>query len=430
MIDDPELTELLRRENDHYLNVVDLIAASNAPTEAVRSNAYWGVAQFRSAEGYPGRRPYAGTGVFDEIERLAVRRACTVFGAEYANVQPLSGSLANLAAFNAVLRPGETLMSMAMHAGGHLSHGHHKHVSASLYRPVHYTVDPETGLLDFDEILAVAKAERPAAIVCGFSAYPRAIDFTRFAEIAGEVNARLIADISHIAGLVAAGLHASPGPAGAIVTTSVEKTLRGTRGGLILAPRELARPIDAAVFPGLQSSIGLAGLVSLCALLNEAGGAEFRRYQQRVVHNARALGSRLAAHGIRLLTGGTDTHLLVLDVAAAGLTGRQAEQRLESIAILANRNLLPYDKNPPFEASGLRLGTPTITARGYQAEDVDDLGDIIAAALLADGWGQARREDLRSRVARHVSTARHGDLLADLAPAPKSAPAPKNGPGQ
>ncbi|MCC5669495.1 serine hydroxymethyltransferase [Nostoc sp. CHAB 5784] len=413
-MEDIELEKLLRYEDKHYLGSVDLIAASNAPTATVRANTSWGVAQFRSAEGYPGRRPYAGCANIDAVEQLAIRRVCKVFDAEHANVQPLSGSLANLAAYRAVLQPGDTLLSLSMNAGGHLSHGHPKHLVSSKYKVVHYSVDPITRLLNYDEILLIARQERPKAIVAGYSAYPRVIDFTRFAEIAHDVGAKLIADISHIAGLVAAGLHENPSLTGAIVTTSVEKTLRGTRGGFILCPAALRSAVDTAVFPGLQSSVGLAGLVSLCLLLSEIGSASFRRYQERVVQNARFLGSLLSDHGIPLVTGGTDTHMIVLDVYAIGLTGRDAEKRLEEIGILSNRNLLPFDPLPPFKASGLRLGTPTITARGYDESDIREVSEIIASALLADGWENAQRNSLRDRVSELAWQPRAEDTLKDL----------------
>lgn len=413
-MDDPDLTELLWREDAHYLGVVDLIAASNAPPRTVRCNADWGVAQFRSAEGHPGRRPYAGTFIFDEVERLAIGRACALFGAEHANVQPLSGSIANLAAFRAVLRPGDTLLAMAMHGGGHLSHGHPKHLTSELYRVVAYTVDARTQQLDYENLRQLARRTRPRAIVAGYSSYPRAIDFAFFAEIAREVGAVLVADISHIAGLVAAGLHPNPCRHGALVTTSVEKTLRGTRGGIVLSSAELANGVDRAVFPGLQSSTGLAGLVSLAAALHDAAGEPFRQYQQRVVANASGLAAVLSHHGIPLVAGGTDTHQLLVHVGAVGLSGRDAEARLESIAILSNRNLIPFDPAPPFVASGLRLGTAAVTARGYDDDDMRELGEVLAAAFLAEEWDDARRGRLRARVRELVRRPRAEDTLRDL----------------
>ena len=411
---DDELQALLHREETGYLNAVDLIAASNAPAWDVRSNEHWGVGQFRSAEGYPNRRPYAGTENFDAIELLAIRRARDLFGSEHANVQPLSGSLANLAAYRAVMRPGDTLLSMAMQSGGHLSHGHPRHLVSESYRVVHYSVNPANGLLDYDLLRETALRERPRLIVAGYSSYPRRIDFRAFASIAAEVEAYLLADISHIAGLVAAGMHPNPCRVGAIVSSSVEKTLRGTRGGFLLCRTELAQHVDTAVFPGLQSSVGLGGLISLCSILREAATPEFERYQQQTVANARLLGCLLAEFGLPLLTGGTDTHMLILDVSTIGLSGREAEKRLEGVAILSNRNMIPSDPRPPFEASGLRLGTPTITARGFVETDVRELGGIIGDVLRAPTWSAEVAAHHAARVRELVMRERAGDTLADL----------------
>ncbi|MEU8353336.1 MULTISPECIES: serine hydroxymethyltransferase [unclassified Streptomyces] len=420
---DTEIERLLRREDGHYLNVIDLIAASNAPVADVRDNRDWGVAQFRSAEGHVGRKPYAGTGNFDAIERLTALRARTLFGAEHANVQPVSGSLANLAAYRALMRPGDTLLSMSMASGGHLSHGHRKHLVTDLFRVVHYDVDTESGLLRYDEIREIAERERPKVLVAGYSAYPRAVDFALFAKIAQEVGARLVADISHIAGLVAAGLHDNPcDQPGTVVTTSVEKTLRGTRGGIVLCSEELRPAVDSAVFPGLQSSVGLAGLISLAETLYDAATPEFRAYQQRVVGNARALAGHLLDGGLDLVSGGTDTHLLVIDLTRTGLSGQEAERRLQDLGILSNRNLLPGDPRPPFQASGLRLGTPTVTSRGFDADDIRELAGIVLEAVLAERWDSAPAA-LRARTTALRDKPRADDALADLAPLAAAAPA-------
>lgn len=413
---DLELERLMSRENRHYLDSIDLIAASNAPIAAARDNHSWGVAQFRSAEGRLGNKPYAGTAIFDEVERLAVDRARAVFGGEHANVQPVSGSLANLAAYRALMRPGDTMMAMAVTSGGHLSHGHPKHIVSELYRVVPYTVDPRTGLLPYDDIQRIAETERPRVIVAGYSAYPRAVDFARLSAIARGVGATLIADISHIAGLVAAGLHDNPADhPGTVVTTSVEKTLRGTRGGIVLCPATLQPRIDAAVFPGLQSSVGMAGLVSLAATLHDAAGPEFREYQRRVVGNARRMAGMLLDGGLDLVTGGTDTHLLVIDLTRTALTGRDAERRLQDLGILSNRNMLPGDPRPPFVASGLRLGTPTITSRGFGDDDVAELADIVLAALRAEDWDPSKVTLLRKRADVLRARVRPDDALRDLA---------------
>ncbi|MFF5403059.1 serine hydroxymethyltransferase [Streptomyces misionensis] len=413
---DLELARLLHREDRHYLESIDLIAASNAPIAAVRDNHTWGVAQFRSAEGHVGRKPYAGTSIFDEVERITAQRARAVFGGEHANVQPASGSLANLAAYRALLRPGDTLLSMAVTSGGHLSHGHPKHIASELYRVVPYSVDPETGLLPYDDIREIAERERPRVIVAGYSAYPRAVDFALFGEVARDVGATLVADISHIAGLVAAGLHANPcAQPDTVVTTSVEKTLRGTRGGIVLCPESLRTRIDSAIFPGLQSSVGMAGLVSLAATLQDAATPAFRVYQERVVANARLLAGLLLDGGLDLVTGGTDTHLLVVDLTRTPLTGREAEGRLQDLGILSNRNMLPADPRPPFVASGLRLGTPTITSRGFDEDDVRELADIVLVALRARDWDAPQITLLRKRADALRTRPRPDDALGDLA---------------
>lgn len=413
---DLELSRLLDREDRHYLESIDLIAASNAPIASVRDNRTWGVAQLRSAEGHVGRKPYAGTSIFDEVEALAVRRACAVFGAEHANVQPVSGSMANLAVYRALMKPGDTMLSMAVTSGGHLSHGHPRHIVHDLYRVVPYSVDSRTGLLPYDHLESLAERERPRVIVAGFSAYPRAVDFARLSEIANGVGATLVADISHIAGLVAAGLHDNPcAYPGTVVTTSVEKTLRGTRGGIVLCPEALRARIDSAIFPGLQSSVGMAGLVSLAAALQDASTPAFRVYQERVVANARLLARLLLDGGLDLVTGGTDTHLLVVDLTRTPLTGRQAEERLQDLGILSNRNMIPDDPRSPFVASGLRLGTPTITSRGFDEEDVRELGDIVLCALRAKEWDEPQIELLRKRSDALRTRPRPDDALADLA---------------
>jgi len=411
---DPELAELLRRESEYYLGTVDLIAASNAPTWNVRRNLRWGVAQFRSAEGMPGKRPYAGTENFDAIENLTISRARSLFGAEHANVQPLSGSLANLAAFRALLSAGDTILSMSLQSGGHLTHGHPRHIVSDLYHVVWYSVDRATGFLDYNQIRDIALRTRPRVIVAGSSSYPRIIDFSAIARICEETGATLVADVSHIAGLVVSKLHPNPCEMGAVTTTSVEKTLRGTRGGLVLCRAALAGTIDRAVFPGLQSSVGLAGLVSLAHALRDAQTEEFREYQRQVVANARALAETLVAGSIPVLTGGTDTHLVLLDVSRLGLSGRAAEARLSSISILSNRNSIPFDPLPPFEASGLRLGTPTITSRGFSLEEVKEVGSIISDALRSRDWGVEHSKRFGARVADLAARRRAGDTLGDL----------------
>lgn len=408
------LDALVAAESVFYSGVIDLIAASNVPPGRIRSNAHLGVAQFRSAEGRLNRRPYAGTGVFDSIEALGARRARRLFNAEHANVQPLSGTAANLAAFKAVLDPGDTLLAMDLHAGGHLSHGSDVHLSGLLFRVARYGVDPVSHRLNYEEIARQAKVSRPKAIICGASAYPRTIDYGRMATIAQEVGATLLADIAHVAGLIAVGLHPNPCEHDAIVSSSVEKTLRGDRGGFLLTPREHADKIDRGVFPGTQSSVDLESLVQKAELFRFASTKRFSAYQRMVVANAEALAAELLGAGITLTTGGTDTHLLVVDLRGGALTGRLAEERLASIGILSNRNLLPFDPLPPTEASGLRLGTAAVTARGFSAADMRAIGGIVVETLATKSWSASQARRLRGRVRSLVAVVRENDELADF----------------
>ncbi len=411
---DQELDELIRQETGHYMNVIDLIAAFNAPTRFIRAHEGWGVAQFRSTEGLLGRKPYAGTQIFDAIEALAARRGCELFGAEHCNVQPLSGSQANLSVYKALLNPGDKILSMSLNSGGHLTHGLKQHVVRDLYEVVHYTVDPETRLLDYDQIMMMAEKEKPQLIIAGYSAYPRAVDFGRFKEIGDAVGAYAMADISHIAGLVAAGLHQNPCEYGMVVTASVKKTLRGTHGGFILCPGDLADVIDRGLFPGYQSSIGLSDIVTLACVFFEAGTEEFRTYARRVLDHAQLMADTFWQRGIPLMAGGTDTHMVILHVGALGLTGKEAEQRLECIGILSNRNIIPFDPRPPYQASGLRIGTNTVTARGFETEEIELLAHCVSDAILAPHWTQELESELRSRAADLATTYRELDTLNDL----------------
>lgn len=411
---DEELSELIRRETQYYLNSVDLIAAFNAPSRSVRSHEDWGVAQFRSTEGLIGRKPYAGTRYFDAIESLAARRACELFGAEHCNVQPQSGSQANYAVYKAMLQPGDKILSMSLRSGGHLTHGLAQNVIRDLYKVAHYTVDPETCLLDYDEIARIAEAEKPRLIVAGYSAYPRAVDFSRFRDIGDAFGAHVMADISHIAGFVAAGLHQNPCDYDILVTCSVKKTLRGTRGGFILCRNEHSAAIDRGVFPGCQSSVGLAEFVTLASVLREASSPEFRQYMKRVLEYSQLMASIFKRRGIPLVSDGTDTHMVILNVGTLGLTGKTAERRLESVRILTNRNLLPFDPRPPSECSGLRVGTNTIAARGYVPEEIELIAHLISDALTSPNWTRNLRLKVQSCVEELVSRQREGDTLSDL----------------
>jgi glycine hydroxymethyltransferase len=355
------------------------------------------------AEGYPGRRYYGGCEHVDVAERLALERVRELFGAEHANVQPHSGTTANMAVYFAVLRPGDKLMGMDLAAGGHLTHGHRLSYSGRDFEVVSYGVDRDSERIDYDEVERLAAAERPKLIVCGASAYSRTIDFARFRRAADACGALLMADVAHIAGLVAAGLHPSPVPHCDFVTTTTHKTLRGPRGGLVLCREEHAKAIDRAVFPGLQGGPLMHVVAAKAVAFKEALSDDFRAYQGRIVANAKRLAERLAGHGFRIVSGGTDNHVFLVDVASRSLTGSQSEEALEAAAITVNKNTIPFDANPPLVASGIRLGTPALTSRGMREAEMDAVGDLIAETLAApqDGAVQARvREKVRALTTR------------------------------
>lgn len=412
-MNDPELQQLIKRENQHYLFSIDLIGASNAPGPFIRDNSDWGVAQFRSAEGHAGKRPYAGTKIFDEIELLAVQRACQAFRAEHCNVQPASGSLANLAVYKAFLKPGDTILSMEMKSGGHLTHGHKNHIVRDLYQVVEYQVNPETYLLDYAAILNLARACKPALIIAGSSSYPRIIDFSQFQQIGELVNAPVLADISHTAGLIAGGAYPNPCDYKMVVASSIEKTLRGTRGGFVLCPKTYSTQIDRGVFPGIQSSVGLDGIVAKARLFLEIQNQEFQVYIRKVVQYAKLMAEIFNNHGLSVLYGGTDTHLIILDVRKNGLTGREAENRLEDAGILSNRNIIPNDPLPPFEASGLRLGTSAAVARGYNEIEMAQIAEWVISILTAKSWPGTLCKEVANNVSKMASQFRENDCLQD-----------------
>jgi glycine hydroxymethyltransferase len=354
------------------------------------------------AEGYPGRRYYGGCEWVDISEQLAIDRATELFGAEHANVQPHSGSQANAAVYHALLSPGDTIMGLSLAHGGHLTHGMRLNVSGRLYEVAAYEVDPETSLIDMDEVARIARERRPKLLLAGWSAYPRELDFARFREIADEVGAALMVDMAHFAGLVAAGLHPNPIDHGAdVVTTTTHKTLGGPRAGVILCKEEYAKKIDSAVFPGQQGG-PLEHVIAAKAVAFKIAASElFAERQRRTVAGARALARELleAGHGVNVLTGGTDVHLVLVDLRDADpeLTGRQAEDRLHDIEITVNRNAVPFDPRPPMEASGLRIGTPALATRGLQEEDFVEVGKILATALTPEY--ESRAGELAGRVA-------------------------------
>jgi len=385
--DDPLVADILRREADRQIDQIELIASENIASRAVRQ-ALGSEITNKTVEGYPGKRFHGGAHVVDEVETLAIERAKELFGAGFANVQPHSGSQANQAVFVALLRPGDTILSMSLPAGGHLSHGAPPNLSGKWFNIVSYGVDDTTGLIDYDQMARLAEEHRPDLIIAGGSAYPRIIDFEPFRIAAERVGARFLADIAHIAGLVAGGTHPTPVGVADIVSCTTTKTLRGPRGGLLLTDDEaLAKRLDSSVFPGAQGSVHLNNVAAKAVCLGEALAPDFADYTRRVVDNARTLGSTLEARGLPLLTGGTDTHLLLVDVSPAGLTGDQAEKVIEHANMTCNKNALPGDPVRPSTWRGVRLGVAAATTRGMGADEMDSVGDG-----LADVWFSSKAD--------------------------------------
>ena len=377
---DPEIHALAQRELRRQADGLELIASENFVSEAVLE-AVGTVFTNKYAEGYPGRRYYGGCEVVDEVERLARERAQEIFGAEHVNVQPHSGTSANMAVYFATLKPGDKLMGMDLSSGGHLTHGHPLSYSGRDFPVVSYGVDRETERIDYDEVERLALAEKPKMIVCGASAYSRQIDFERFRSIADACGALLLADIAHIAGLVAAGLHPSPVPHADFVTTTTHKTLRGPRSGLIMCKKEHRKALNRAVFPGLQGGPLMHVIAAKAVAFKEALTDEFKVYQQQIVKNAARLSSALQERGYRIVSGGTDNHLVLVDVSSKGLTGKVGEEALGRAEITVNKNTIPYDPNPPLVASGVRLGTPALTSRGMDEDAMSEVAHLIADAL-------------------------------------------------
>ena len=330
---------------------------------------------------YPGKRYYGGNEVIDQIELEAIQAAKKLFGADHANVQPYSGTPANLAVYAALLQPGDAVLAMGLPHGGHLSHGHNLSLSGQIYKFTHYGVDPETGLINYEEVRKLARIFKPKLIVCGATAYPREIDFVKFSEIAKEVGAYCMADISHIAGLVAVGLHQSPMDCCDVVTTTTHKTLRGPRGAIILCKKDLAEKIDKAVFPGLQGGPHENTIAAIGLCLESAQAPEFKKYIQQVVSNAKILADVLSQNGLTICTGGTDNHLVLVDLRSLKLTGKEAENVLGQCGIIVNKNMIPGDPRKPLDPSGIRLGTPAVTTRGMQEKDIEELANLIVAIL-------------------------------------------------
>ncbi|MCS7015011.1 MAG: serine hydroxymethyltransferase [Gemmatales bacterium] len=366
---DPAVWQAIQGERRRQQEGLEMIASENYTSPAVLA-AQGSVLTNKYAEGYPGRRYYGGCEFVDQVERLAIERAKQLFGAEFANVQPHSGAQANLAVYFACLQPGDTILAMDLAHGGHLTHGMRLNFSGKLYRVLSYTVHPETERIDYDQVARLAREHRPRLIVAGASAYPRHIHFTRFAEIAHEVEALLMVDMAHIAGLVAAQLHPDPVPVADFVTSTTHKTLRGPRSGFILCKEAWGQKINQAVFPGIQGGPLMHVIAAKAVAFGEAMRPEFRDYARQIVANAQTLAEELLRAGFRLVSGGTDNHLILVDVTPRGLTGKIAEKALERAGITVNKNLIPFDKRPPLDPSGLRLGTPAITTRGMKETEM------------------------------------------------------------
>ena len=394
---DPELGAAIRSEYQRQCDNIELIASENIVSEAVLA-AMGSVLTNKYAEGYPGKRYYGGCQCVDVAENLAIQRACELFGARFANVQPHSGAQANYAVYMALCQPGDTVLGMNLDHGGHLTHGSPVNFSGRYFKMVSYGVNEETGVIDYGEVERIAKECKPKMLIAGASAYPRTIDFQRFREIADQVGAYLWVDMAHIAGLVAAGLHPSPIPCAHVTSTTTHKTLRGPRGGLLLTnDEELAKKLNSAIFPGSQGGPLMHVIAAKAVALGEALKPGFKAYQQQVVKNSAALAQGLVKRGMKLVSGGTDNHLSLIDLRDLGeLTGKELERRLDEVRITANKNKVPGDPRSPFQTSGLRVGSPAVTSRGFVEADMDQVAEYIA---LAATDFQAKAEEIRAGVA-------------------------------
>lgn len=396
---DPLISNAIDDEVRRQTNGLELIASENFVSEAVLQ-AMGTVFTNKYAEGYPGKRYYGGCEFADVVEQAAIDRAKEIFGAEHANVQPHSGAQANMAVLLTALEHGDRILGMNLSHGGHLTHGHPLNFSGINYKVADYGVNKETEQIDYDELQRIAEEHKPKLLICGASAYPRTIDFERIGEIARGVGAKVMADIAHIAGLVAVGLHPSPVPHCEFVTTTTHKTLRGPRGGLILCREEFAKDVDRSVFPGVQGGPLVHIIAAKAVSFGEALQSDFKAYQQQIVANAKALAETLSSSGLRLVSGGTDNHLLLVDVFmdGKGITGKVAEKALEEVHLTVNKNTIPFDTNKPFVASGIRLGTPALTTRGMKEPEMRKIGEMIAAVML-----EPESKSVKDRVRKEVA---------------------------
>ncbi len=379
-ITDPEVFEALQKEIERERRNIVLIASENYASPSVLE-VQGSVFTNKYAEGYPGKRYYGGCENADIVENLARERAKELFGTEHVNVQPHSGSQANMAVFFSVLKPGDTILSMSLSHGGHLSHGASVNFSGTLYKPVSYGVNRDSGYIDYDEVRRLAIENKPKMILVGASAYSRTIDFKIFSDIAKEAGAYLLADIAHIAGLVAAGLHPSPVPYADFVTTTTHKTLRGPRGGMIMCKAEYAKAIDKMIFPGIQGGPLVHVIAAKAVALKEALGKDFKEYQLKVIKNAKRLAEELVKSGFKIISGGTDNHLMLVNLTSKGITGKEAEEALDKAGITVNKNVIPYEERPAAITSGIRLGTPCVTTRGMGEEEMAEIADIITSVI-------------------------------------------------
>jgi len=393
---DPEIYEAIQKEVRRQNENIELIASENFTSLAVLE-AMGSVLTNKYAEGYPGKRWYGGCENVDVVEQLAIDRAKQLFGAEHANVQPHSGTSANIAVFMAVLEPGDKILGMNLTHGGHLSHGHPMNYSGKLYTIIPYGVSPKDEQIDYDALEALAKEHKPKMILLGASAYPRIIDFARGRKIADMVGAILMVDMAHFAGLVATGHHPSPMPYADIVTTTTHKTLRGPRAGLILCKEKYAKAIDSAVFPGIQGGPLMHVIAAKAVAFKEALSPEFKEYSEQVVKNSKALAKAMASRGFRIISGGTDNHLMLVDVTVKGFNGKQVQELLDKVKITVNKNMIPFDKESPFKGSGVRLGTPAVTTRGMKEAEMELIAELIETTLKAPD-DEANLAAVRSRV--------------------------------